>query len=91
MARLIPAAERITRARAFIQQARDLPIPAETGRYDLTYISGVKGFLQQARDMVKFITYTPSASAETKDEVRKIFQEADLANDEILHKQSSNT
>ena len=28
MARLIPASERLTRARALIQKARDLPIPA---------------------------------------------------------------
>ena len=29
MSRLIPTAERIIRARALIQQARDLPVPAE--------------------------------------------------------------
>lgn len=86
MSRLIPAAERIIRARVLIQKARDLPVPADTGRYDLSYIARVKGFLQDARDMVKFIPSTPTATPEMKDEVNKIFAEADQANKEILHK-----
>ncbi len=85
MSRLIPAAERIERARALIQQARQLPVPAETGKYDLSYIAQVKDLLRQARDLVKFIPYTPSATAEMKNEVKKIFEEADQANKEILH------
>jgi hypothetical protein len=85
MSRLIPAAERIKLARALIQQARDLPVPAESGRFDFSYIARVKDLLQQARDMVKFIPYTPSATTEMKNEVKKIFQEADQANQEILH------
>jgi hypothetical protein len=84
MPRFIPATERIIRARDLIQQARDLPVPA-TGRYDFSYIAQVKALLQQARDLIKFIPYTPSATPEIKNEVRKIFQEADQANQEILH------
>lgn len=85
MARMIPATERITRARTLIQKARDLPVPAESGRYDLAYIAKVKGLLQEARDLVKFIPYTPTATAEMKAEVNAIFEEADRANREILH------
>ena len=85
MSPFIPAAERIVRARALIQKARDLPVPVEGGRSDFSYIAQVKSILQQARDLVKFIPYTPSASAEIKVEVSKIFQEADQANKEILH------
>ncbi|MBN1146131.1 MAG: hypothetical protein JXA78_02665 [Anaerolineales bacterium] len=85
MSRLIPAAERIQRARALIQKARDLPVPAEAGKYDFSYIAKVKDLLQQARDLVKFIPYTPSATDEMKNEVKKIFEEADRANKEILH------
>jgi hypothetical protein len=84
MSRLIPAAERIVRARTLIQKARDLPVPAEGGRFDFSYIAQVKAILQQARDLVKFISYTPSAAAEMKEEVKKVFQEADQANREIL-------
>ncbi len=85
MARLIPAAERIVRARKLIQKARELPIPAEGRRNDLSYIAGVKDLLRQARDLVKFISQTPSATVEVKEEVRKIYQEADLADQELLH------
>lgn len=85
MARLIPAAERIVRARKLIQKARDLPLPPELGRHDLSYIAQVKALLQQARDLVKFIPYSPSASAEMKAEVQQIFDEAQNADHELLH------
>jgi hypothetical protein len=85
MPRLIPAAERIIRARALIQQARDLPVPLEGGKYDFSYIAQVKDLLRQARDLVKFIPDTPSATTEMKNEVKQIFQEADQANQDILH------
>jgi hypothetical protein len=85
MSKFIPAAERIVRARALIQKARALPVPPDLGRSDLTYIAQVKDLLQQARDMVKFISYQPSASPEMKEEVKKVFAEADQANREILY------
>lgn len=85
MSKLIPAAERIVRARALIQQARDQPVPAENGRNNFSYIAQVKTLLQQARDLIKFIRQTPSATAEIKEEVNKIYQEADQADKDILH------
>lgn len=87
MSRFIPAAERITRARELIQKARQypLPLPDEGGKYNLSYIANVKDILQQARDLVKFIPYTPTATAEMKKEVAEIFEEAARANQEILH------
>ena len=75
MPRLIPASERIIRARELIQKARDIPIPAEGGKHDFSYIAQVKAVLQQARDLIKFIPYTPTATAEMKSEVKKIFEE----------------
>jgi len=84
MAKLIPAAERIVRARALIQKACELPIPPESGRSDFSYIANVKDLLRQARDMVKFISMTPSASAEIKEEVKRIYQEAEQADRELL-------
>jgi hypothetical protein len=59
-------------------------VPPE-GKYDFSYIAGVKDLLRQARDLVKFIMLTPSASPEIKAEVRKIQEEADQADREILH------
>ena len=85
MSPTLPAADRIRKARKLIQQARDLPVPAEGGKYDFSYIAGVKALLQGARDLVKFIPKTPSATREMKDDVNKIFQEAEQADREILH------
>ena len=87
MSRLILAADRIIKARALIQKARDLPIPppSEGGKINFSYIAQVKALLQDARDLVKYITKTPSATAEVKEQVSQILQEADRANQEILH------
>lgn len=84
MAKLIPAAERIVRARKLIQKARDLPVPAEGGKYDFSYVAQVKDYLRQARDMVKFISLTPTATAEMKAEVKNIYAEAEQADRELL-------
>ncbi len=85
MARLIPAAERIRRARDLIQQARDLPVPAEGGRGDFSYIANVKDLLRQALDLVKFIPKSPSATDEMKADVAAIYNEAAEAEQQILH------
>jgi S-adenosylmethionine synthetase len=85
MSRLILAVERVRRARLLIQKARHLPIPAEVGKNDFSYIAQVKALLQDARDLVKYIPKTPSATAEIKEQVSQILQEADRANQEILH------
>ena len=84
MPKLIPAAERIVRARALIQKARELPIPAELGRSDLSFIAGVKDLLRQARDLVKFIPQTAGVSAEMKEEVMRIYKEIEAADWEVL-------
>lgn len=85
MPRMIPAAERITKARALIQKARELPVPADTGRYDLSYVAQVKGLIRDAKDLVKFITYQVGASADVKAEAAQIMKEAEQAEKEILH------
>jgi hypothetical protein len=86
MAKLIPAAERIVRARKLIQQARDYPVPqGGLGKSDFSYIAQIKDLLRQARDMVKFIPQTAGVSAEMKAEVKKIYEEADEANQDILY------
>ena len=86
MAKLIPAAERIVRARKLIQQARDFPVPlGGLGISDFSYIAQIKDLLRQARDMVKFIPQTAGVSPEMKEEVKKIYEEADQANQDILY------
>lgn len=86
MPRLIPAAERITRARALIQKARDLPAPTDTGWQDFSYVAQVKDLLRQARDLVKFIAYSPSASEDLKAEAATVIEETAAAEKEILRK-----
>jgi hypothetical protein len=85
MPKLIPAAERIIRARNLIQKAREFPIPEGLGKNDLSYLAGVRDLLRQARDLVKFIPQTAGVSDEMKEEVKKIYKEADQANREILY------
>jgi hypothetical protein len=85
MSKLIPAAERIVRARALIQKAREFPVPADGGRANFSYIANVKDLLRQARDLVKFIPKTAGVYAETKEEVKRIYAEAEQADREILH------
>jgi hypothetical protein len=86
MPKLIPAVERITRARTLIQQARDLPVPATgLGKSDFSYIASVKDLFRQAKDLVKFIPQTAGVSEEMKAEVRKVYEEIEQANRDILY------
>ncbi len=85
MAKQITAEERIIRARKLIQKARDFPIPeGGLGKSDLSYVAGVKDLLRQARDMVKFIPMRAGISEEIKEEAKKVLEEINQANREIL-------
>ncbi len=84
MSRLITAAERVKRARALIQEAREYPVPDRGGKYDLSYMAQVKGLLRQAKDLVKFIPATVGAPPEIKAEAKKIIEEAEAAGHEIF-------
>ncbi len=79
MARTVTAVERLQRAREIIQAAYAYPVPEEVGRLDLTYMATVRGMLAEARDLVKFIAYSPSASEATKQEAREILLLCDQA------------
>lgn len=85
MAKLILAADRIIQARALIQKARDLPVPTDGGKFNLSYLALVKDYLRQARDLVKYIPLRPGSSPEVKEEAKRVLAEADQANQEILH------
>ena len=84
MPKMIPAAEKIERARKLIQQAREFPVPAEMGKNNLSYIAGVRDLLRQARDLVKFIPQTVGLSVELKEDVKRLFEEIAEADREIL-------
>ncbi|NPV55831.1 MAG: hypothetical protein HPY76_04035 [Anaerolineae bacterium] len=84
MARMIPAAERVKRARKFVQQAREYPKSADPGYAFFSYVAEVKDLLRQARDLIKFIPNTPSASEELKAEVSALQQEIDQTEKDLL-------
>ena len=85
MAKLIPATERITRARKLIQQARDLPVPTTgLGRSDFSYMAHVKDLMRKAKDLIKFIPQTAGVSMEMKDEVKMVYEEIEQATKDIL-------
>lgn len=81
---MIPAAERMKRARKLIQEARDYPVPPGAGRFDFSYVAKVKDILRQARDLIKFIPNSPSATLEMKSEVKQILEEIAEAEKGIL-------
>lgn len=86
MPKVIPAAEKIARARRLIQKARDYPVPAEgLGKGDFSYMAQVKDLLRQARDLVKFIPQTMGVPAETKEEAKKVMEEIESALRELLY------
>lgn len=86
MARMIPAEERLKRARNLIQKARDLPVPRTgLGKSDFSYIANVKDLFRQAKDLVKFIPQTAGVSGEMKEEVRKVYEEIEAATQELLY------
>jgi hypothetical protein len=84
MPKLIPAAERVARARNLIQKAREVPIPAELGKNDLSYIAQVRDLFRQARDLVKFIPDTVGVAAQIKEDVKRIYREIEDANRDIF-------
>lgn len=86
MPKMIPAAERIVRARKLTQQARDLPVPqGGLGKSDFSYIAQVKDLLRKARDLVKFIPQTAGVSSDMKEEVKKVYEEIEQADRDILY------
>jgi hypothetical protein len=72
-------------ARALIQEARDLHVPAEAGKFDFNYVITVKAKLREARELVKLIPRTVGIADETKAEARAVTEEADQAHQDIFH------
>jgi len=86
MAKVIPTADRIKKARALIEKAKSIPLPTEHGWMDLSYTANVKDTLRQARDLVKFVQFMPNVSPEIKSEVEQLMQDITKSEKEILHK-----
>lgn len=85
MAKHIPAAQRIDKARALIREARELPVPAEGGKYDFNYVLAIKSRLREARELVKLVPRTVGIAEEVKEQARQVLAEADQADRDIFH------
>jgi hypothetical protein len=88
MAKVIPVAERVHKAEELIQQARQFPVGTNSAFLDLDYVAGVKDLLRRARDLVKFIPFSPSADAETKAASKSILKKIAETDTELLHHHS---
>jgi len=86
MAKLLTPEKRIEQARSLVQEARDLPFSEDAGWSNFSYVANVKETLRKAFELIKLIPYSPSASADTKKEVKALIEEIKQAEQEILHK-----
>ena len=86
MAKPITTEDRLQRARALIQKAREITPPVEAGWDWLSYTAQVKDTLRQAKDLLKFLPMTAGVSTSQKAEVQIILQEIVDAEKAILHK-----
>ncbi len=86
MAKLIRAVDKIQGARKLIQKARDLPVASNSGWGDFSYVAQVKDLLRQAKDLVKLIPHSPTATPEIKEDVAAIYREAEQTEKELLHR-----
>jgi len=86
MSKLIKNEERLKIAVEWIRQARELPLDPRAVFMDLGYVAKVKDFLRQARDLVKFIPFSPSADSETKQASREILTQIEETEKELLHR-----
>lgn len=88
MAKPITTEDRLLRARALIQKARNISAPADAGWDWLSYTAQVKDTLRQAKDLLKFLPMTAGVSTSQKAEVQVILQEIVDTEKAILHKNS---
>lgn len=86
MSKPLTPRQRLDQAKEFIQKAREVPEPPGLGYRDLTFVAQVKDLLRQARDLVKFLQYSPSLNGEMKEEVQEALDAIAMAEIDILHK-----
>lgn len=84
MSKTLTPTARITKARQFIQQAREIPIPESAGWDYFSYTAQVKDALKKAFELVKLIQYSPSTPPEVKAEARALIDSLPAIEKEIL-------
>ena len=86
MTKLITNQERILKARDLIRQAREIPVDPNAVFMDIGYVARVKDLLRQAKDLIKFIPFSPSAEERTKLDTNDLLKKIDDTEKELLHK-----
>jgi len=86
MSRLITNEDRLKRASVLIQQARQLPVGSDNTFLELGYVAQVKDLLRQARDLVKFIPFSPSADDDMKRATKELLRRLEETEKELLHR-----
>lgn len=86
MAKLITTSERLDKARDLIDQAKNFPIPPATGWQDFGYVAKVKDLLRQAKELIKLIPVTASATPDQIQDARKLLNRFPEIENEILHR-----
>jgi hypothetical protein len=86
MTKLITNQERILKAKDLLQQARGIPFDPKAVFMDIGYVAQVKDLLRQAKDLVKFIPFSPSADSETKQTTKEILGQIEETEKELLHR-----
>jgi ABC-type Na+ transport system ATPase subunit NatA len=86
MTKLITNQERIHKAKDLLLQAKEIPFDPKAVFMDIGYVAKVKDLLRQAKDLVKFIPFSPSADSETKQTTKEIFKQIEETEKDLLHR-----
>ncbi len=86
MTKFLTTEERINKASQLMEKARQEPVISQGTFLDLGYVARVKDIFRQARDLVKYIQFQPSVSADTKRSVLEMIQKMDRIEKELLHR-----
>ncbi len=84
MAQPMTPEKRVSKARALIKKAHEIPVPNSVGWEYFSYTAQVKDTLKQAFELVKLINHSPSTPDEIKADARAVIEEIAIAEKEIL-------
>lgn len=84
MARQMTPIQRIARARKYIEEAREIPVPETVGWEYFSYIAQVKDTLRKGFELVKLIKHSPATPEDVKAEARAVIDELEAAEQDIL-------
>lgn len=88
MSKLITNQERILKAKDLIREAQEIPVDPNAVFMDIGYVARVRDLLRQAKDLIKFIPFSPSANNEMKQIAGDILKHINETENKLLHRAS---